>query len=367
MRLLYITNQICGSGGLERVLSIKASYLADKLGYEVHIITLNQSNVPLFYSFSKELIYHDISLQGNFINYSYRYAKYLNELVQSIKPDVISVCDDGLKGLLSPFILDKKTPKIYERHVSKNIEIKTDKPSIIQRIKTKTTFAFMQIGAKRFDKFILLTKGNAKEWELPNIQIISNPLSFFPESPATLDTQKVLAVGRHAYQKGYDRLLESWQLIKNEFQGWQIDIFGKIDSAENYVKLARQMDVSDSVFFHEPVKNIQDKYREASVYVMPSRYEGFGMVLIEAMAYGIPCISYDCPYGPGDIITDGVDGFLVKNGDIEAFSLKMSTLMGDVSLRKEMGLNARKKAQTYSVEAVMPIWDRLFKKLVYGS
>ena len=367
MRLLYITNQICGSGGLERVLSIKASYLADKLGYEVHIITLNQGDVPLFYTFSKKLVYHDISLQGNFISYSYRYAKYLNQLVQRVSPDVISVCDDGLKGLLSPFILDKKIPKIYERHVSKNIEIKTDNPSLVQRLKTKTTFIFMQIGAKRFDKFILLTNGNANEWNLSNIQVISNPLSFFPELSATLDNQKVLAVGRHAYQKGYDRLLESWQMIKKDYQGWQIDIFGKIDSAESYVKMAKEMNLSDSVLFHQPVKNIQGKYSEASVFVLPSRYEGFGMVLIEAMASGVPCISYDCPYGPSDIISDGIDGFLVDNGDIKGFSQKMSILMGDAALRKKMGVNARKKAKTFSVEAIMPVWDRLFKQLVYGS
>jgi glycosyltransferase involved in cell wall biosynthesis len=156
-------------------------------------------------------------------------------------------------------------------------------------------------------------------------------------------------------------------MIKKDYQGWQIDIFGKIDSAESYVKMAKEMNLSDSVLFHQPVKNIQGKYSEASVFVLPSRYEGFGMVLIEAMASGVPCISYDCPYGPSDIISDGIDGFLVDNGDIKGFSQKMSILMGDAALRKKMGVNARKKAKTFSVEAIMPVWDRLFKQLVYGS
>jgi len=368
MRLLYITNQICGSGGLERVLSIKASYLADVLGYEVHLITLNQGKASLFYKFSEKLQYHDISVKGNALSYTYRYVSKINQSIKEIEPDIISVCDDGLKGMLLPLVVNKDIAKIYERHVSKNIEIKSETPTLFQRLKTRLVFSLMHYGAKKFDRFIVLTKGNAKEWKLSNIQVISNPLSFYPELPSNLEGKKVLAVGRHAFQKGYDRLLQSWSLVNNSGIGnWNLNVYGKIDNALGYIKQAQEMDIEDSVSFHNPVKNIEEKYLESSIYVMSSRYEGFGMVLIEAMAYGIPCISYDCPYGPSDIITDGKDGFLVPNGDIEVFSEKLILLMNNESLRKTMGEKARRKALNYSPDQIMPIWDNLFKNLVHVS
>lgn len=366
MRLLYITNQICGSGGLERVLSIKASYLADKLGYDVHIITLNQGKVPLFYNFSKKIEFHDLTISGTLLSYPSEYRKIMRRSINTILPDIISVCDDGLKGMLLPYILDKKIPKIYERHVSKNIEMKSDSPSLVEQIKSKLTYYLMDKGGKRFDKFVVLTTGNAKEWNFDNVIVISNPLSFYPKETCLSSNKKVLAVGRHAYQKGYDRLLRSWRKLRPDFHDWQLDIFGKIDRNKIYINQAKKMNLAESVQFHEPVKNIEDIYKQASLYVMPSRFEGFGMVLIEAMAYGVPCVSYDCPYGPGDIITDAEDGYLIKNGDEEEFANKMARLMTDSELRERMSMNARKKALKFSVEHIMPQWDNLFKQLVSG-
>ena len=125
MKLLYITNAVSGSGGLERVLSIKASFLADNLGYQVHIITLNQGKTPLFFDFSNKIIYHDISVSGTTPTYIKQYITGIKNIVNQVQPSVISVCDDGLKGFFVPLFLSKKFPIIYERHVSKNIQITT--------------------------------------------------------------------------------------------------------------------------------------------------------------------------------------------------------------------------------------------------
>ncbi|WP_378188006.1 glycosyltransferase family 4 protein [Aquimarina sp. W85] len=366
MRLLYITNQISGAAGLERVLSIKASYLAEKLGYEVHIITLNQKEDTLFYNFSSLLNYHDLKVTGNPIIYLKQYACKIRKLVKKIDPDIISVCDDGLKAFFLPVILHKTAPIVYERHVSKNIEVQTENVSILKRLKTNLTYRIMNFMGSKFDKFVVLTNDNLKEWNLRNTVVISNPLSFYPDLTDTsnLSNKKVLAVGRQCYQKGYDRLLESWGDVVCTNLDWSLEIYGKIEKGDPYADLSKKLGINNSVFFYPPVKNIGEKYQKASIYVMSSRFEGFGMVLIEAMAYGLPCISFNCPCGPEEIIDDGINGFLVPNGNINEFAEKINLLISDKDLRQQMGRAARLKAKSYLPDVILPKWDILFKSLL---
>jgi len=364
MRLLYITNQICGSGGLERVLSIKASYLADILGYEVHIITLNQGGASLFYDFSDKLSYHDIVVKGDALRYISRYVSKLKRTIKKIQPDIISVCDDGLKGLLLPFVLNKRIPKIYERHVPKNIEINTKKSKIAQSFRKFFVFRLMNIGAGQYDRFVVLTKGNEAEWDSNNVVTIPNPLPFRTQKYSNLKNKRVLVVGRHADYKGYDKLLLIWKRITKKFPDWQLDIYGKFDKEKKFIKLAKTLEIEKSVNFFKPVRNIDEKFQSSSVFAMTSEFEGFGMVLIEAMAFGVPCISFNCPYGPKDIIEDSKNGFLIEPNDLDQFCEKISLLMGDYDFRLNMGTSARDRALVYSVENIMPIWDKLFKELI---
>ncbi|WP_445957808.1 glycosyltransferase family 4 protein [Yeosuana sp.] len=363
-KILYITNGISGSGGLERVLSIKASYLAENFGYEVHIITLNQSRAPLFYNFSNKIEYHDLRVDGNIFEYYHTYRKGIKAKIKQIQPDIISVCDDGLKGFFTPSIIGKPCPMVYERHASKNIFKNSDQLSIYQNLKFKILNSLMHIGARKYDRFVVLTHDNLTEWHLNNLIVIPNPLSFYPKKMAVLENKKVISVGNHGFQKGYDRLILIWKNIIKKHPDWQLVVYGKIDKEKKHIKLAEKLGISDNVFFFEPVKNIQDKYNEASIYAMSSRSEGFGMVLIEAMAYGLTCISFDCPCGPKDIITEAKDGFLVNNGDINKFAEKLNILIENKELRLQMGTKARRKAKNYLPETIIPLWDNLFRDLI---
>ncbi len=363
--ILYITNQICGSGGLERVLSIKASYLADHYGYKVHILTLNQGDEALFYDFSTKLRYHDIAVAGNPIKYLSTYKKKINAIVEEVNPDVILVCDDGLKGFFLPLLIKNPCPKVYERHVSKNVALQSESASFIKKLSVKLKNTLMNSLAKRFDKFVVLTNGNINDWNLKNLEVIPNPLSFYPEKNiSNLSNKKVLAVGKQCYQKGYDRLLKSWEIVNKTYPDWQLDIYGKIEPSEKLEELADSLKISESVSFFPPTKTIEKQYQEASVYVMPSRYEGFGMVLIEAMAYGVPCVSFDCPFGPSDIISDNKNGILVENGDIKGLAKGIESLINDSDKRKKMGENARKDIEKYLPEKIAKQWDELFTNLI---
>ena len=363
MRLLYITNGIHGAAGLERVLSVKASYLADILGYDIHIMTLNSAGKVPFYDFSKKITFHNIAASGNPLQYIKQYLTGIINTASSVSPDVVSVCDDGLKGFFFPQITRKKYRSIYERHVSKNIEL-GHKPNVIKKLKTSLAFGLMNNLAAHFDRFVVLTKDNVSEWNLKNIIVISNPLSFEPEGYAALDNRKVIAVGRQSYQKGFDRLLEIWAIIQQKHPDWKLEIYGKSDDSLRLPIIAEELGIAQSVSFFEPERNIQQKYMEASIYALSSRFEGFGMVLVEAMICGVPCVSFDCPCGPSDIIKNGEDGFLVENDNIGLFASKLSILIEDANKRKMMGRKAKENVKRYLPEKILSQWDELFKSIV---
>jgi glycosyltransferase involved in cell wall biosynthesis len=360
VKLLYITNGINGSGGLERVLSIKASLLAEDYGYEVHIVSLNEPITNPFYLFSPKIHFHNVTVSGNPIKYLTQYIRGMRAIVKKVKPDVISVCDDGLKGFFLPFFLNKPCPMIYERHVSKLISLKNF--TGLKKKRTEFHFFLMNQLAKKFDRFVLLTEGNKKEWRLNNVAVIANPLPFFPEEKALLQNKRVIAVGRQSYQKGYDLLLKAWQTIESKHPEWQLDIYGKIDASLKLPEQCENLSISN-VHFHNPVKNIQEKYMDSSIYVMSSRFEGFGMVLIEAMACGVTCVSFDCQHGPRDIIRHKQDGFIVPNGDVVALSNAIANLIEDETLRKNMGAKAKENVKRFLPETIVKEWDKLFKSL----
>ncbi|WP_194767567.1 glycosyltransferase family 4 protein [Tamlana sp. I1] len=363
-KLLYITNQISNSGGLERVLSIKASFLAEKMGYEVHILTLNDRTENLFYDFSPKIIHHNLSISSNKIKYLFDYIKGIREKVKLINPDIISVCDDGQKGFLIPKIIKKPCPMVYERHVSRVIVGSNTKSNLINKLQILTKNAIMDYGANAYDAFVVLTKSNVSEWKNQNVKVISNPLSFYPEESALLKNKKVIAVGKHCYQKGYDRLLKIWQIVIKKHPDWCLEIYGAPNKDHNLKELANKLNIEKNVTFYKPEKNIKEKFMEASIHVLSSRYEGFGMVLIEAMSCGVPPISFDCPCGPSDIITENKDGILIKNGDVQEFSAALFKLIENENLRLEMGKQAKTNVKRYLPENIVKQWDELFVSLI---
>lgn len=354
-KILYITNGINGSGGLERVLSIKTSKLAEDYNYEVHILSLNENRTDPFYDFSSKIRFISIALSGNPIKYYRIYRKSVQKVVNDIQPAIISVCDDGLKGFFIPSIIKTKAKIIYERHAS--IRLNTG-----NSIKGKVVEYLMQRQAPKFDRFIVLTPSNGTEWKSNNLMVIPNPLSFKSTLENPLNQKRIIAVGSHSWNKGYDLLLRIWKPLEEQFSDWRLDIFGAINENRTFVKMAKEMNL-EQVFFHNPVKNIQLEYEQSSLLVLPSRSEGFGMVLIEAMECGVPCIAFDCPSGPGDIISSGQDGILVPELDTDKFEKSLNELMIDDDLRKSLGLAARLKANRYSVNSIVKKWDDLFKQI----
>ena len=359
MKLLYITNAINGSGGLERVLAIKASHLTDKLAYDVSILCLNDGDKTPFYTFSNKIKTYTIRVKGNPITYLWGYIKGIKKVVKQVKPDIILVCDDGLKGFFIPRFLGKGKPIVYERHVSKLIDLPLS-PNRFQMFFVALKWKLMDFLARDFNAFILLTNANQKEWShLKNLQVISNPNSFDQNLKADLSSKKVICVGKISVQKGQDLLARAWEKVIKQFPDWELHNYGKLDET-----FLRKEDLPTNMFLHAPTKDIASKYKESSIYVLPSRYEGFGMVLIEAMSFGIPCVAFDCNYGPSDIITDGIDGYIVEKENWNALASRIIDLIENYNLRNEIGINAKESVKKYYPNHVLKQWEKLFKNIL---
>ena len=363
MKLLYIVPSINNEGGVARVLSIKANYLVDNFGHEVHILTQNNGNFPLFYSFSDRIRLHDMILNGNKLNFLWQYKKALFTICKEINPDLILVLDNGLKGYLTPLLLGKKIPIIFEIHGSKFIEESEIRNSSIFKSVLSVKYRYKDFCIKKFNKVVFLSEASFLEWKLNNGVIIPNPLWFSNEKRASLTAKSAIAVGSHSHEKGLARLLLIWKKVVEIYPEWTLTIYGKAKDNFNLKQLASDLHVSNVVFC-TAVANIDQKYLEASICLNTSRFEGFGMVLIEAMASGLPCIAYDCPCGPRSIIRNNKNGFLIENGNEDSFVRAIGTIIENKNLRMEMGKLAKEDSSKYNVNTILQTWNAFFMEIL---
>ena len=219
---------------------------------------------------------------------------------------------------------------------------------------------------RRFDKFVVLTHEDRNYWgKLPNIEVIPNAAKNMSGHFSDVSARRVIAVGRLDYQKGFDRLIRAWSLVQADgrFADWRLDLFGQGEWRDMLAGMVKELGLTGSVSINAPVKEIGAEYVASSLLVMSSHYEGFPMVMIEAMACGLPVVSFDYKCGPRDIIRHGENGLLVKDGDVRGLAQAMMDVMGDDARRRQMSQEARKVVSTYSEEVVMRQWERLFSAL----
>jgi glycosyltransferase involved in cell wall biosynthesis len=215
---------------------------------------------------------------------------------------------------------------------------------------------------KRLDRFVVLTHEDGASWsELPKVEVIPDPLSFSPQVQSSLSSKRIIAAGRYVYQKGFDLLLHAWASVEKRCPDWELVIFGAGDRTP-YERLASELSLQ-RCSLNGPTADIEKEYLNSSLFAFSSRFEGFGMVLIEAMACGLPVVSFACPCGPKDIITDGIDGLLVENGNVSQLAEKIIYMIEHPEERTRMGANAVIKSARYKIDRLAKDWQQLFESL----
>ena len=377
MKIIYCHCNVQNPGGMERVLLNKVTYLVEQLGWDVTVVTTDQKGRDPFYAFPVKVKMIDLGINytddngkstfAKILGYLRRrrlHKKRLTEVLMREKADVVV----SLYPSESSFLPDIKdgSNKVLELHFNKFFRLQYNRSGLLGAIDRWRTREDEKL-VRRFDRFVVLSNEDRGYWgELPNIEVIPNAALFDGDGFATTECKRVIAVGRLDYQKGFDRLMKAWEIVcrDEQLKDWRLDIFGQGEWRAMLQSMIDERDMQDRICLNEPTERIFDEYRESSIIVMSSNYEGFGMVLVEAMSCGVPAISFDCVCGPKDIINHGENGLIVKNGDIEGLAEAMKMMMRDDDARKRMGENAKNVVDTYSEEVVMKKWINLFNSLV---
>ena len=360
MRIFYVTDAFAVWGGMERVLADKMNYLSEHYGYDVVLVTVNQGGHSIPFSLNPQIKHIDLGVR---LHQQYMYSvikrffinrqleaqlkSKLNDTLLQISADLIICTKLDFVGVLNE--VRGRTPLIVESHTLCKADY-YERPGLLRRLHIWE----YKRQVRKANAVVALTAGDAKDWlennkqvyVIPNVVHVNNSNKY-----SDYTENKIIFVGRFTKQKDFDCLLRIWSIVFARHADWTLDVYtdGKIDAP------------GASVF--KPVANIMEKYFNSSMLLLTSLFEPFGLVLPEAMSCGLPVVAFDCPYGPADIITDGVDGFLVKNRDINEFANRVCQLIEDKDLRVRIGLAAVKSSQRYRADVVMPKWKELFESL----
>jgi glycosyltransferase involved in cell wall biosynthesis len=292
------------------------------------------------------------------------YKQLLSQKLLRIRPDItISTLRREINFLND---IPDCSKKIGELHVNRANyrNFKTEKSNYLKDLFAKLWANNLVGHLKKLDKLVVLTKEDCLAWpELKNTCVIPDPLPFTPSQVSPLTEKRVIVVARYSHEKGIDLLLQAWAEVEKQCADWRLDVFGEGDTV-SYEHLIDELAIDRSrCKLNGCTNEIEHEYQKSSVAVCSSRFEGFGIVLVEAMSCGLPCISFDCPCGPKDIISDGVDGLLVPNGDVEQLADKLSELISHPDEISRLSESALLKADSYSMDTISLRWRSMFDSL----
>lgn len=341
------------------MLTTKANYLADVLGYEVHIITARQKGRPEFFRLSGRIVHHD--LDANDRMFLFKYRKRLDALLCKIRPDItVTVCDNGLYALTK---CTDGSVKIGEYHFSYEKFLMKYGTNAFGKLYASFRTRRLEKAVRKLDRFVVLTKADKKDWQkvTPEVEQIYNPLPFVSDEVSSLDEKRCIAAGRLENQKNFKDLVTAWKIVDARHPDWMLSIYGDGSQKESLQAQIESMGLKGKVTLEGRTNNVRKELLGSSCLVMSSRYEGFPMILLEALTAGLPIVSYDCPKGPSEIVTIGANGYLAKVGDTATLAQGICSVIADEELRKRFGDESKRRSENFTLEKTMEKWDNLFK------
>lgn len=374
MRICYVMHDVYTLGGVQNVTIIKANALAALPGNHVALIVADNSLAPaLTLAPAVRLIALGLStaeLQTAGGAFADLFVERLQHVISRLQPDVVIVNAVYELLALRHISFPPQTLKVREVHVNARYEqYSLGKPW--RRWLAWLTFHPLdrQLLHGFYDRYVVLTASDRhRTWhDDARVSVIPNPLVLSsPPHRATLETKVAIAAGRICPQKDYPALVRVWARVVREHPDWQLHLYGeapKTKALSELTRVIRRLHLEEHVRLMGRCHDLTARMAEASVHVMTSRWEGFGLVITEAMACGVPTVAYDCPFGPSDIIADGQDGFVVPQGDERALAARLCQLISDSDLRHSMGEAALAAARRYQPAAIAQQWMSLFREM----
>lgn len=347
-KICFFIDNISHVGGTERVCLLIANAFGKNSDYQIFIMNKSKPK-EIFYSISKQIQVR--YLEEIHHNRYFSMIWKLRQFLKKEKIDVIIDVDTSFAPIteVSRFLLPTK--HIAWEHFNATL----GKCSLKQKIGRKIALHFA-------DHFILLTESDRKNYpkQKKNVQVIPNPLPFFPKEQAILENPQFVSIGRLTEQKGFDQLIEAFALLSPRYPEWTLKIAGDGELREQLQKQIEQKKLEQKIKLIGVQQDILPLLLESSIFVVSSRYEGFPMVILEAMSCGLPVVSFDCPYGPGNMISNSC-GILVKPGQVKQLATGMEHLAAEKKLRKKMGQKAREEVKQYRIEIIIEKWLALLK------
>lgn len=381
MKIVYLFSELTIKGGTDKIISSKANYLAEH-GYDIIIITEAQLGREPVFPLSPKVKLIDIGIDFNkqytqsfvhrvytYFSYMHLYRKKLESILNKEKPDIVITT----MGRSLDFItkINDGSIKIGEAHTTKEhlrslhlMEQKGGLHKLLAKIIRRKQIS----NAKKLSALVLLTPEDAENWkDVTKTYVIPNFVEHIPIDTARLDNKKAITVGRYNDAKGYEYLVEAWKYVNQKHPDWILDIYGSGELHDHVEKWIKEALLDRVLIMHEPTDNIMQKYIESSICVISSRYEGFSMAIIEAMACGVPCVSFDCPFGPRNIIKPEEDGILVEYLNSQSLGENICRLIENQELRYKLGSKAKENVKRFSKKAIMQQWTNLFNSLTMSE
>lgn len=354
MRVVFLIKALDNIGGTERVTIQIANELSLRK-HDVHIVSLVGNQKPFFTVLPMVQLHYIHKGSDNSI-FPYRDLRRhyrLKKCFAQIMPDVIVVVDASRATFKIPACRPYTT--IYWEHF--NTLMKSKRMQELSR----------KLAVKYGDCVVTLTEEDAQsyrqKYHTDKVQCIHNPITIDVPAYVAPTAHQIVAVGRYTAQKGFDWLLQAWNLVQDKGD-WKLLIVGKGKHTKRLQDYIQQHNLGDSVQLLPPTNNIQQLFASCSIYALSSRFEGLPLVLIEAAACGLPAAAFACQTGPSEIIVHQQSGLLVPTGDVAALANALQTLMSNDALRLQYSQHAYQYVnQKFAVSTIVEQWETLFKQL----
>ncbi len=359
MKITYIVEDFSENGGVERIVTQKANELSNIFGHEVSLISVYDDARQPANSLAENIKTINLKVpfavkgKGKIITTVSRITTLikavskLNKALKETDPDIIFFTTT-LGALLLP-LCRTKAIRVYESHLAR---------------KFTPYNALFRLTELKADAIVCLTADDAADFKHTHrVETISNFIEAPKQTTINYAVKKAIAVGRLEKQKGFDILIECWKDIALNHQDWHLDIYGE---GNEHAALQKQIDdsgMNSLITLCGRTNYIMEKYPQYSLHIMPSRYEGQPITLIEAQACALPSVAFNFVYGASDIIENDKNGILIKQGDSAALTSAINKMMDNEQLRRSFGENAASMAKRFYKENIFIKWTTLISSL----